>query len=105
MIDHPYETKSDSFYFVDNKLVMHNKASYRVSSSGSLPYSCPSTIIVSADQKISWHFAVDAVYTSRHLIVLDIRIPYPFRFLIVSSILGKMQRSPRRVTKINLAPR
>uniref|UniRef100_UPI0037E98C6D protein unc-119 homolog B n=1 Tax=Semicossyphus pulcher TaxID=241346 RepID=UPI0037E98C6D len=25
---HPYETQSDSFYFVDNKLVMHNKADY-----------------------------------------------------------------------------
>jgi hypothetical protein len=29
MINHPHETKSDSFYFVDNKLVMHNKASYK----------------------------------------------------------------------------
>ena len=29
MIANPYETKSDSFYFVDNKLVMHNKASYK----------------------------------------------------------------------------
>ncbi|XP_073674142.1 protein unc-119 homolog A [Garra rufa] len=28
MIIHPYETQSDSFYFVDNKLVMHNKADY-----------------------------------------------------------------------------
>ena len=28
MIDNPYETKSDSFYFVDNKLIMHNKADY-----------------------------------------------------------------------------
>ncbi|CAH1233938.1 protein unc-119 homolog B-like isoform X2 [Branchiostoma lanceolatum] len=28
MIDHPYETKSDSFYFVDNNLIMHNKADY-----------------------------------------------------------------------------
>ncbi|KAM9328873.1 protein unc-119 homolog B [Gastrophryne carolinensis] len=28
MIDNPYETRSDSFYFVDNKLVMHNKADY-----------------------------------------------------------------------------
>jgi hypothetical protein len=28
MINHPYETKSDSFYFVDNQLIMHNKASY-----------------------------------------------------------------------------
>ena len=31
MIDNPYETKSDSFYFVNGKLVMHNKASYKVS--------------------------------------------------------------------------
>lgn len=29
MIAHPYETKSDSFYFVGGKLVMHNKASYK----------------------------------------------------------------------------
>lgn len=29
MIENPYETKSDSFYFVDNKLIMHNKASYK----------------------------------------------------------------------------
>ncbi|XP_037091818.1 protein unc-119 homolog B-like isoform X2 [Pollicipes pollicipes] len=28
MIRHPYETRSDSFYFVDNKLIMHNKADY-----------------------------------------------------------------------------
>lgn len=28
MIDNPFETKSDSFYFVDNKCIMHNKASY-----------------------------------------------------------------------------
>lgn len=28
MIAHPYETRSDSFYFVDNKLIMHNKADY-----------------------------------------------------------------------------
>jgi hypothetical protein len=25
---HPYETKSDSFYFVNDELVMHNKAEY-----------------------------------------------------------------------------
>ncbi|XP_075296188.1 protein unc-119 homolog A isoform X1 [Opisthocomus hoazin] len=31
MILHPYETQSDSFYFVDNKLVMHNKADYSYS--------------------------------------------------------------------------
>ncbi|CAI2349769.1 unnamed protein product [Caenorhabditis sp. 36 PRJEB53466] len=28
MIANPYETRSDSFYFVDGKLVMHNKADY-----------------------------------------------------------------------------
>lgn len=28
MIDHPFETRSDSFYFVENHLVMHNKADY-----------------------------------------------------------------------------
>jgi hypothetical protein len=30
MIRNPYETQSDSFYFVDNQLIMHNKASYKV---------------------------------------------------------------------------
>ncbi|CAM9620050.1 unnamed protein product, partial [Discosporangium mesarthrocarpum] len=29
MIASPHETKSDSFYFVDNQLIMHNKASYK----------------------------------------------------------------------------
>jgi len=28
MIKHPYETKSDSFYFVNGELIMHNKADY-----------------------------------------------------------------------------
>uniref|UniRef100_A0A914VW75 PHD-type domain-containing protein n=1 Tax=Plectus sambesii TaxID=2011161 RepID=A0A914VW75_9BILA len=28
MINHPYETRSDSFYFVDDRLIMHNKADY-----------------------------------------------------------------------------
>jgi hypothetical protein len=28
MIASPYMTKSDTFYFVDNKLIMHNKADY-----------------------------------------------------------------------------
>ena len=28
MIDAAYETRSDSFYFVDDKLIMHNKADY-----------------------------------------------------------------------------
>ncbi|XP_043335781.1 protein unc-119 homolog A isoform X2 [Cervus elaphus] len=31
MICHPYETQSDSFYFVDDRLVMHNKADYSYS--------------------------------------------------------------------------
>ena len=29
MISNPFETKSDSFYFVDDKLIMHNKAAYQ----------------------------------------------------------------------------
>lgn len=28
MIENPYETRSDSFYFVDDVLIMHNKADY-----------------------------------------------------------------------------
>lgn len=28
MIANPFETRSDSFYFVDDSLVMHNKADY-----------------------------------------------------------------------------
>lgn len=28
MINNPFYTKSDSFYFVDNVLIMHNKADY-----------------------------------------------------------------------------
>ena len=28
MIDFPWETQSDSFYFVGDELVMHNKAKY-----------------------------------------------------------------------------
>ncbi|XP_063220042.1 protein unc-119 [Bacillus rossius redtenbacheri] len=28
MISHPFETRSDSFYFVDDHLIMHNKADY-----------------------------------------------------------------------------
>lgn len=31
MIDAPWETRSDSFYFVDNKLIMHHKAYYNYS--------------------------------------------------------------------------
>jgi hypothetical protein len=30
MIESPFETKSDSFYFVNGSLIMHNKASYKV---------------------------------------------------------------------------
>jgi len=29
MIENPYETRSDSFYFVNDRLIMHNKASYK----------------------------------------------------------------------------
>lgn len=32
MIDNPWETKSDSFYFVENKLIMHHKALFNYSS-------------------------------------------------------------------------
>lgn len=28
LIAHPYETKSDSFYFVEGQLIMHHKADY-----------------------------------------------------------------------------
>lgn len=35
MIENPFETKSDSFYFVNDRLIMHNKASYKVSNSRS----------------------------------------------------------------------
>ena len=28
IINNPYCTRSDSFYFVDDKLIMHNKAEY-----------------------------------------------------------------------------
>jgi len=28
MVAHPFETRSDSFYFVNNELIMHNKAEY-----------------------------------------------------------------------------
>ena len=31
MIENPWETKSDSFYFVENRLIMHNKAEYNYS--------------------------------------------------------------------------
>lgn len=31
MIESPWETKSDSFYFVDNNLIMHHKAFYNYS--------------------------------------------------------------------------
>ena len=35
MIDNPYETRSDSFYFVNGKLIMHNKADYGYTAEGS----------------------------------------------------------------------
>ena len=36
MIENPFETKSDSFYFVNGSLIMHNKASYKVGKSQSV---------------------------------------------------------------------
>lgn len=35
LIEHPYETKSDSFYFVEDKLIMHNKADYAYNATAS----------------------------------------------------------------------
>lgn len=35
MIDSPFETKSDSFYFVNDQLIMHNKADYAYNEKGS----------------------------------------------------------------------
>lgn len=35
LISHPFETKSDSFYFVEDKLIMHNKADYAYNGSQS----------------------------------------------------------------------
>ncbi len=29
MVNNPYDTVSDTFYFVEDKLIMHNKAYYR----------------------------------------------------------------------------
>mmetsp|Transcript_45910 Transcript_45910/g.74907 ORF Transcript_45910/g.74907 Transcript_45910/m.74907 type:complete len:179 (-) Transcript_45910:861-1397(-) len=29
ILEHPFETKSDSFYFVNDELIMHNKAEYQ----------------------------------------------------------------------------
>jgi len=36
MRDNPYETQSDSFYFVNDVLVMHNKAKYAYTAAGAL---------------------------------------------------------------------
>lgn len=36
MIKSPFQTKSDSFYFVDNQLIMHNKAEYSYDSDSHL---------------------------------------------------------------------
>ena len=35
MIDSPFETRSDSFYFVNGQLMMHNKADYAYNEEGS----------------------------------------------------------------------
>jgi hypothetical protein len=29
IVAHPWETTSDSFYFVEDRLIMHNKALYK----------------------------------------------------------------------------
>lgn len=34
MIASPFETRSDSFYFVDDCLIMHNKADYAYNGGG-----------------------------------------------------------------------
>jgi len=34
MVRHPFETHSDSFYFVDDEMIMHNKASYKYTDTG-----------------------------------------------------------------------
>ncbi|KAK3745353.1 hypothetical protein RRG08_045072 [Elysia crispata] len=34
MVQHPYETRSDSFYFVEDRLIMHNKADYAYNGGG-----------------------------------------------------------------------
>ena len=31
MVAHPFETRSDSFYFADGALIMHNRAEYSYS--------------------------------------------------------------------------
>lgn len=31
MIEAPWETKSDTFFFVDNKIIIHNRAEYNYS--------------------------------------------------------------------------
>lgn len=35
MIANPFDTRSDSFYFVDDRLIMHNKADYAYDGDGS----------------------------------------------------------------------
>jgi hypothetical protein len=37
MIANPFQATSDTFYFVDSKLVMHNKARYRYLPKGMIP--------------------------------------------------------------------
>eukprot|EP00741_Cyanophora_paradoxa_P013391 tig00020685_g12930.t1 len=34
LVDHPFETRSDSFYFVNDELIMHNKAEYSYAEGG-----------------------------------------------------------------------
>ena len=37
MIDFPFETQSDSFYFVGEQMIMHNKALYAYTAEGGPP--------------------------------------------------------------------
>ena len=41
MIDAPFETRSDSFYFVEDRLIMHNKAEYAYGTAGEITVEAP----------------------------------------------------------------
>ena len=51
MVKYPYETCSDSFYFVGNELIMHNKAKYKYSENMEIPYT--TTIVDNNEEDIS----------------------------------------------------
>jgi hypothetical protein len=50
MVANPYETVSDSFYFVGDELVMHNKAfyAYHVDETSTTSRTCPAASLVGA---------------------------------------------------------